>query len=59
MQNSVNQNKQTQMELLQSAYGYLFDLGNFQGNGLVTERLLYFTVLSFLVKWQIQAIRFI
>lgn len=59
MQNSVNQNKQTQMILLQSATSYLFYLGNFLGNGLVTEILLYFVCFCFLTKQQIEAIRFI
>jgi len=41
------------------AFSYLFGFGNRAVNELVTEILLYFALLYFLEKWQIQEILFI
>ena len=50
MQNIVSQNKQTRTVFLRSVMSYLFRFGNYRGNGLVTEILLYFTISCFLAK---------
>jgi hypothetical protein len=59
MQNIVNQNIRTLTIFLQSTTSYLFRFGNYRGNGLVTEILLYFTISCFLTKQQIRVIRLI
>ena len=59
MQNTVNQNKQTRIILLQSTASYLFRFGNYCGNGLVTEILLYLAISCFLTKQKIRVIQFI
>lgn len=50
MQNAVNQNKQTRMIFLRYVISYLFSFGNYRGNGLVTQILLYSTISCFLAK---------
>ena len=47
------------MQLPCFAFSYLFGFGNRAVNELVTEILLYFALLYFLEKWQIQEILFI
>lgn len=59
MQNTVNQYKQTRTTLLRSATSYLFRFGNYYGNGLVTQILLYSTISCFLAKLRIIVIQFI
>ena len=59
MQNIVNQNKQTRTIFLRSTASYLFWFGNYRGNGLVTEILLYLAVPCFLTKQQIRAFQLI
>jgi len=56
MQNTVNQWIKTQLQLPCFAFSYLFGFGNRAVNELVTEILLYFALLYFLEKWQIQEI---
>lgn len=55
MQNAVNQNKQTRIAPLRSAASYLFRFGNYRGNGLATQILLYLAISCFLTKQQIRA----
>lgn len=50
MQNAVNQNTRTLTIFLQSTTSYLFRFGNYRGNGLVTQILLYLAVSRFFVK---------
>lgn len=50
MQNAVNQNKQTRAVFLRYAASYLFWFGNYRGNGLVTQILLYLAISCFLIK---------
>ena len=59
MQNAVNQNKQTRIAPLRSAASYLFRFGNYRGNGLVTQILLYLAISCFLTKQQIRAFQLI
>lgn len=59
MQNTVNQNKQTRAVFLQSTTSYLFRFGNYRGNGLVTQILLYLAISCFLTKQQIRAFQLI
>ena len=59
MQNIVNQNKTTRIRILDSAPGYLFHLGNYRGNGLVTERLQQFAHSRFLAMWKNRVVRLI
>ena len=50
MQNVANQNKQTRYVFLRYVISYLFGFGNYRGNGLVTEILLYLAISCFLAK---------
>lgn len=59
MQNAVNQSIRILTILLQSTTSYLFRFGNYRGNGLVTQILLYLAVSRFFVKQQIRAIHLI
>lgn len=59
MQNTVNQDKRTRTVFLRYVRSYLFESGNYRGNGLVTQILLYFTISCFLANWQIRVILFI
>ncbi|WP_434533715.1 tyrosine-type recombinase/integrase [Dysgonomonas capnocytophagoides] len=59
MQNAVNQNIRTLTIFLQSTTSYLFRFGNYRGNGLVTEILLYLAISCFLTKQQIRAFQLI
>ncbi|MFT4221897.1 tyrosine-type recombinase/integrase [Dysgonomonas sp.] len=55
----MNQNKRTLAVFLRYATGYLFRFGNYHGNGLVAQILLYFTISCFLAKQHIKAFQLI